>query len=573
MTHTNSTRGLTYLDYLISCGSQNLLTQSEQTIYLKLYDMTDPDNPKDVTDEATAQVTMPTTDDPLSKTTIDGQTYYVWKLTDDVIDYRIRFSGLEAGRRYGLEAMAYPDKNSEGTVVKGDFTQVVDAGADRSATYQNVTKENPNYQLETQSSVTLSNVRATYINDSYQQKGLEVHFSTNVYEGYKILCKIYETKADGSYSDNDTPVYTYADILGQYTEENNVAFKGEDTADIRTYNYLANTRIYNTGDNTFWIPFPPSTQNKLTGGRNYTVVLQAVTDDEANTNLNAHPEGSTSNAGYEFHTDGIAISRSAAYAITSIGKASVEGDKNKLTITLLANDPNHQIVDDTYSLFIKRIKDGDGVNVSSEKNILGMNATGTLCWMTTETGTNAEPVAAGITLGGDKPGIWTQDIKVKDTEYSQSFTLTGVPSGTYEIYTMAQIDLAADGPDTTTRQILTSFKQTAQTVTDKVMEGRIFASTRLVDGKWKLILRLSGWQNLDKVTSAMCLVVNTDLSYHETFADCTTYLGDTSNPRIELTLNGAQSGDYVVTLNMSTKSGNVEVPVTLNNSDITFSIQ
>ena len=71
----------------------------------------------------------------------------------------------------------------------------------------------------------------------------------------------------------------------------------------------------------------------------------------------------------------------------------------------------------------------------------------------------------------------------------------------------------------------------------------------------------------------MCLVVNTDLSYHETFADCTTYLRDASNPRIELTLNGAQSGDYVVTLNMSTKSGNVEVPVTLNNSDITFSIQ
>jgi hypothetical protein len=70
----------------------------------------------------------------------------------------------------------------------------------------------------------------------------------------------------------------------------------------------------------------------------------------------------------------------------------------------------------------------------------------------------------------------------------------------------------------------------------------------------------------------MCLVVNTDLSYHQTFADCTTYL-TASDPRIELVLDGAGSGDYVVTLNMLTKSGSVEVPVTLNNREITFSIQ
>ena len=137
---------------------------------------------------------------------------------------------------------------------------------------------------------------------------------------------------------------------------------------------------------------------------------------------------------------------------------------------------------------------------------------------------------------------------------------------------MAQIDLEANGQDTKDRVILTAFRQTAQTVTDNVMEGRIFTKTQLVDGKWKLILRLSGWQNLDKVSSAMCLVVNTDLSYHETFADCTSYLKE-SDPRIELVLDGAKAGDYVVTLNMSTKSGNVEVPVTLNNREITFSIQ
>ena len=137
---------------------------------------------------------------------------------------------------------------------------------------------------------------------------------------------------------------------------------------------------------------------------------------------------------------------------------------------------------------------------------------------------------------------------------------------------MARIDLEADGPDTTDRRVLESFKKTVQTVTDNVMEGRIFTKTQLVDGKWKLIMRLNGWQNLDKVSSAMCLVVNTDLSYHQTFADCTTYL-TASDPRIELVLDGAGSGDYVVTLNMLTKSGSVEVPVTLNNREITFSIQ
>ena len=579
ITHTQSIRGLTYLDYYLSCGSKNLLTKSDGKIYLKLYNMKNPAEPVDVTGAATAKVTLPDPETELTRVTIGSEVYYEWKLTDNITDYRIRFSGLEPGTNYGLEAMAYPDKTSGGTIVKGDFTKVVDAGADNAATHQNVTKENPNYQLETQNSVTLSNVRATYINDSYMQKGLEVHFTTNVYEGYKLLCKIYKTRPDGKYSDTDIPVYTYEQILKQYTEANNVAFKGTDTAENRAYNYLKDNRQYSTGDNTFWIPFPPVSSdsgylNRLVGGNNYTVVLQAVTDDDSNTNLNAHPDDSFSNAGYEFFTEGIAVSKSAAYAITSTGRASVTADaakQNVLTVTLLANDPNHQIVDDEYSLYIKQVKDGSGAALTSGKHILGMNADGQLCWMTTEAGTDAEP-ASGITMAGSGMTAWKQDIKVSDTDSSKVFTLTGVPAGTYEVYTMARIDLEADGPDTTDRRVLESFKKTVQTVTDNVMEGRIFVKTQLVDGKWKLIMRLSGWQNLDKVSSAMCLVVNTDLSYHQTFADCTTYL-TASDPRIELVLDGAGSGDYVVTLNMLTKSGSVEVPVTLNNREITFSIQ
>ena len=116
--------------------------------------------------------------------------------------------------------------------------------------------------------------------------------------------------------------------------------------------------------NTFWIPFPPSTSNKLTGGANYTVVLQAVTADDSNTNLNDHTD-STREAGYEFITDGIAVSKGAAYAITSTGRAklSEDGKQNILDVTLLANDPNHQIVDDKYSFFIKRVKDENGTTL------------------------------------------------------------------------------------------------------------------------------------------------------------------------------------------------------------------
>lgn len=116
--------------------------------------MKNPAEPVDVTGAVTAKVTLPDPETELTRVTIDSEVYYEWKLTDNITDYRIRFSGLEPGTNYGLEAMAYPDKTSGGTIVKGDFTKVVDAGADNAATHQNVTKENPNYQLETQNSVT-----------------------------------------------------------------------------------------------------------------------------------------------------------------------------------------------------------------------------------------------------------------------------------------------------------------------------------------------------------------------------------------------------------------------------------
>lgn len=92
-------RGLDYLDYLISCGSQNLLTKSDQTIYLKLYDITDGDNPIDVTSTAKAKITSlnPETELPTGNNSEDEGPYYQWKLTDRVTDYRIRFYGLQPG--------------------------------------------------------------------------------------------------------------------------------------------------------------------------------------------------------------------------------------------------------------------------------------------------------------------------------------------------------------------------------------------------------------------------------------------------------------------------------------------
>ena len=134
---------------------------------------------------------------------------------------------------------------------------------------------------------------------------------------------------------------------------------------------------------------------------------------------------------------------------------------------------------------------------------------------------------------------------------------------------MADIDLDADGKPETSG-ILTSFKKTVQTVTDSVTEGHIYASTVLADGKWKLVLRFSGWENLDKVSSAMCLITNSDLTYQSTFADLASSL--IQNKKIELVLDNAPSGDYVVTLNMTTQKNGIEQPVTLKNRDITFTI-
>ena len=197
-----------------------------------------------------------------------------------------------------------------------------------------------------------------------------------------------------------------------------------------------------------------------------------------------------------------------------------------------------------------------------------MNADGELYWMTSENGTGAVK-ATDVTLGGDGSTSWKQDIKVADTTFKKEITLTGVPSGTYEIYTVADIDLDADGKPETSG-ILTSFKKTVQTVTDSVTEGHIYASTVLADGKWKLVLRFSGWENLDKVSSAMCLITNSDLTYQSTFADLASSL--IQNKKIELVLDNAPSGDYVVTLNMTTQKNGIEQPVTLKNRDITFTI-
>ncbi len=270
---------------------------------------------------------------------------------------------------------------------------------------------------------------------------------------------------------------------------------------------------------------------------------------------------------FEFISDGIAVSKSASYAITSTGRASVDSsNKNVLNLTLLASDPLYQIVDDKYSLFVKQIKDSNGNSVTGK--ILGMNADGELYWMTSENGTGAVK-ATDVTLGGDGSTSWKQDIQVADTTFKKEITLTGVPSGTYEIYTVADIDLDADGRHETSG-ILTSFKKTVQTVTDSVTEGHIYASTVLADGKWKLVLRFSGWENLDKVSSAMCLITNSDLTYQSTFADLASSL--IQNKKIELVLDNAPSGDYVVTLNMTTQKNGIEQPVTLKNRDITFTI-
>lgn len=392
------------------------------------------------------------------------------------------------------------------------------------------------------------------------RKAWKLISSPDVYEGYKIACYIYKTPTNNQFDDK-LLVYSNDDLKKQYTFESNAAYTG--TTKYADYNYLEKTTSYVAGDNTFWIPFPPGeSTNKLLGGENYTVVLRAV--DENGTVLNT--TDADRQPTFEIYSDGIAVSKSASYAITSTGRASVDSNKNVLNLTLLASDPLYQIVDDKYSLFVKQIKDSNGNSVTGK--ILGMNADGKLYWMTAENGTGAE-LATDVTLGGDGSTSWKQDIQVADTTFKKEITLTGVPSGTYEIYTVADIDLDADGrPETS--GILTTFKKTVQTVTDSVTEGHIYASTVLADGKWKLVLRFSGWENLDKITSAMCLITNSNLTYQSTFADLASSL--IKNKKIELVLDNAPSGDYVVTLNMTTQKNGIEQPVTLKNRDITFTI-
>lgn len=145
------------------------------------------------------------------------------------------------------------------------------------------------------------------------------------------------------------------------------------------------------------VPFPPGEDtNKLPGGKNYTVVLRAV--DENGKVLNT--EDADRQKTFEFISDGIPVSKSASYAITSTGRAFVDSNnKNVLKLTLLASDPLYQIVDDKYSLFVKQIKDSNGNSVTGK--ILGMNADGELCWMTSENGTGAVKATDDVTLGGD----------------------------------------------------------------------------------------------------------------------------------------------------------------------------
>ena len=140
-------------------------------------------------------------------------------------------------------------------------------------------------------------------------------------------------------------------IRDRYTPKSNTAYTG--SSKYADYNYLEKTTSYVAGDNTFWIPFPPGEDTeKLPGGKNYTVVLRAV--DENGNVLNT--KDADRQETFEFISDGIAVSKSASYAITSTGRASVDSsNKNVLNLTLLASDPLYQIVDDKYSLFVKPV--------------------------------------------------------------------------------------------------------------------------------------------------------------------------------------------------------------------------
>ncbi len=571
MTKTDSRVGLEYLDYYISSGSANLLTKSDATIYLKVYKIPDDftQQAEDVTENVTVSVqTGSGSLKELNKTTVEGSKYFPWKLNADETSYRIRLSGLEKDTQYAIEAHAYPDVKSEEKVNKGSWTLVVDSNGKTET--PNVTKDNTNFILRTRKSVTLSDISLKYVNKSYEQKGLEISFATNVYEGYKIWCQVYEYRPDGKYDASDAKViYSYNALLGQYTEENNQKYTGD--SNQKDYNYLKNATQFN-GRNTFWIPFPPGATNKLVGGNKYTVILRAVAIDDVNTILNDPGEGKTDPDGFEFvAADGVSISKGAAYVIISRGRAQETStgtaSQHQITITLRASDPQYQIAGGTYSLYLKRTKDENGNEVTDGKTYLGMKDN-QLCWLNTDDETRQGTPATEITVG-DTNAVWKDKISVAGTETTKTITLTNVPSGTYEIYTRATIDLDAGGPGGS--QILTAYRNTVTTLSDsKILEGTVYPSTKIVNGQYVLVLEFVGWDNLDLLDTVECAVVDSNSEYLKTFVDCAEQLKKDS--KIELTLTGANAGNYSVGMNMTMKYGNTITPVDLKTSSWTFKI-
>ena len=563
MANTSERRGLNYLDYYLSCGSYNLVSASGHKIYLKIYEVEADGTKTDVTDTVAAKVLDP--DEELKRETQNSSSWFAWELKEDQTAYVIRFSGLKSDTLYALEACAYPDTDDGSGVIQGAWNPVVDSEAE-AGDNQYVTNENTHFQLRTREGVTLRDIRVTYINRSYEAKGLEIQFYTDVYEGYKIHCEIYKDVLNGNLS-KDTLVYDNDDLLRQYTVENNHKLGLEDT-----YNYLLKSgeRPYSTGDNTFTIPFPPGADNDLTGGHNYTVVLKAMDGDVC---VNNPADNAQTVTELEFFSQPVVISGTAAYAITNPTKASVtDGDpiENRLTISLQASDEMHQIVGDQYSLFVKRTLDENGNPVESH-NILGMNADGELRWLDSETDADGEP-ALGIRLGGGGSSNWKQYVKVEDTQYLQDITLTGVPNGTYEVYTMAQIDLTADGPDTTGMVKQDLYSQTVRTITDEVMEGQVFTMSGQENGVSVMTLSLRNWENLNKVGSVMCMVSNAETgAIIRTFADAVITGADGNNPAIKLTFDSRlDPGFYLITLSMTEQDG---TPVNLSNSSLTVTVQ
>ena len=123
-----------------------------------------------------------------------------------------------------------------------------------------------------------------------------------------------------------------------------------------------------------------------------------------------------------------------------------------------------------------------------------------------------------------------------------------------------------DGP-----QILTAYRNTVTTLSDsKILEGTVYPSTKIVNGQYVLVLEFVGWDNLELLDTVECAVVDSNSEYLKTFVDCAEQLKKDS--KIELTLTGANAGNYSVGMNMTMKYGNTITPVDLKRSSWTFKI-